>query len=106
MHEKRPVESSATVETALPVAPSLDLTLAAENLPIRSSPVDRRVVFICVLAILLGVAASVVAQILVHLIALITNLSFFHRWSFEAPTFIGVQISLWAIGIPVIGGVI
>jgi H+/Cl- antiporter ClcA/CBS domain-containing protein len=106
MHDQRPVESSVTVETALPVAPSLDLTLEAENLPIRSSPVDGRVVFICVLAILLGVTASVVAQILVHLIALITNLSFFHRWSLEAPTFIGVKIPLWAIGIPVIGGII
>lgn len=106
MHNKRPVEESATVETGLPVAPSLDLTLEAERLPIRSSPVDRRVVFICFLAILLGVTASVVAQILVHMIALITNVAFFHRLSLDAPSFIGVHIPLWAIGIPVIGGII
>jgi len=52
----RPVESSATVEKGLPVAPSLDLTLETEHVPLRSSPVDRRVVFISALGLLLGVA--------------------------------------------------
>jgi H+/Cl- antiporter ClcA/CBS domain-containing protein len=106
MENKRFVEESATVDSGLPVAPSLDLTLEASHLPVRSSPVDRRVVFISVLGLLLGLASAVVAQILVHLIALITNVTFFHHWSFESPTFIGVNLPLWSIGVPVLGGII
>jgi H+/Cl- antiporter ClcA/CBS domain-containing protein len=106
MKNKRPVESSATVDKGLPVAPALEPTLEAEHLPVRTGPVDRRVVFICVLGLFLGVASSVVAQILVHMIAVITNLAFFQRWSFESPSFIGMHLPLWAIGVPVIGGVI
>src|SRR5215471_3272824 len=106
MENKRFVEESATVDSGLPVAPSLDLALEAADLPVRSNPVDRRVVFISFLGLLLGVASAVVAQILVHLIALITNVSFFYRWSFESPTFIGVKLPFWAIGVPVIGGII
>jgi H+/Cl- antiporter ClcA/CBS domain-containing protein len=106
MKKTRPVESSATVEKGLPVAPSLDLTLETEHVPLRSSPVDRRVVFISALGLLLGVASSLVAQVLVHMIALITNLAYFHRWSLESPSFIGVSLPLWTIGVPVIGGII
>ena len=83
MKNKRPVESSSTVEPGIPVSPSLELTLEAEQLPVRSSPVDRRVIFISALAILVGVASALVAQVLVHLIAVITNFAFFHRLSFE-----------------------
>ena len=106
MDKKRPVESSATVEKGLPVAPSLDLTLESEHVPLRSSPVDRRVVLISALGLLLGVASSIVAQVLVHLIGLITNLAYFHRWSFEPASFIGVTLPLWTIAVPVVGGVI
>src|SRR5579884_3475886 len=106
MENQRPVESSATVESALPIAPSMDLALEAAQLPVRTGLMDRRVVFISLLGIILGGAASVVAQILVHLIALITKVAFFHNWSFEPPTFVGVHLPLWSIGIPVIGGVI
>jgi CIC family chloride channel protein len=102
----RPVESSATIEKGLPVAPSLDLTLETEHVPLRSSPVDRRVVFISALGLLLGVASSLVAQVLVHMIGLITNLAYFHRWSFEPVSFVGVTLPLWTIGVPVIGGII
>ena len=104
MENKRPVESSATVDTGLPVAPALELTLEAENLPVRTSPVDGRVVLICVLGLALGVASSIVAQILVHMIALITNIAYFQRWSFESPSFVGMHLPLWVIGVPVIGG--
>src|SRR5215468_9035219 len=106
MKKTRPVESSATVEKGLPVAPSLDLTLETEHVPLRSSPVDRRVVFISALGLFLGVASSLVAQILVRMIALITNLAYFHRWSLESASFIGVSLPWWTIGVPVIGGII
>jgi CIC family chloride channel protein len=106
MEGKRPVESSATVETGLPVAPALELALQAEQLPIRSSPVDGRVVVISALALILGAVSAVVAQILVRLIALITNLAFLHRWSLEPASLAGIQLSPWTIGIPVIGGII
>jgi H+/Cl- antiporter ClcA/CBS domain-containing protein len=63
-------------------------------------------VFISALGLLLGVASSLVAQVLVHMIGLITNLAYFHRWSFEPVSFVGVTLPLWTIGVPVIGGVI
>ena len=105
MAKQRPVDSSI-VETALPVAPALDLTLQAAQIPMRSGPVNQRVIFISMLGMLLGGASAIVAQILVHLIALITNLAFLHRWSLESVSFAGMRLSPWMIGIPVIGGII
>lgn len=100
------VERGATVNQGLPVSPSLGPTLEAANVPVEFMPVDKRVVFISVLAIILAGIAAIVAQVLMRLIWLITGIAFHGRFSFEPSTPMGHHLGLWVIIVPVIGGVI
>lgn len=90
----------------LPVAPSMAPTLESLALPRRTAVVDRRVVFICALAIGLALLAGVVARILGALIALVTNLAFHHRFSFEEVSPMGHGLGLGLLVVPIVGGVI
>ncbi|HEX7031205.1 MAG TPA: chloride channel protein [Gammaproteobacteria bacterium] len=75
-------------------------------MPRRSTLVDRRVLVICALAVLLGVAAALIAEVLVALIALITNLAFYGRVSAEYAAPAGNALGAWVIVIPVVGGIL
>src|SRR3954466_14828606 len=101
------VERASTTE-GLPVSPSMGPTLEASAVPMQSSLVDRRVVFICALSIVLAIAAACIAQILIHLIWLITNIAFHGTFSaaYGTPPQSRDQMHWWMIFIPVIGGVI
>ena len=81
MTEREPAKSATS--DGLTVSPSLDLVAEAAQVPPQYSLIDRRVLLICVLAILLGVAAAFVAQVLLALIAVITNLAYFGELSLE-----------------------
>jgi H+/Cl- antiporter ClcA len=91
---------------ALPLSPSLGVTLDATRMPRRSTLVDRRVLLITVVAVLLGVAAAFIARLLTALIGLVTNLAFYGRVSttFSSPA--DNHLGLWVIVVPVIGGLI
>jgi H+/Cl- antiporter ClcA/CBS domain-containing protein len=102
---RHPVESASTTE-ALPISPSLGPTLAAAHLPIEVNLVDRRVVHISLLSILLGLAAAVIAKVLMSLIAVITNLVFFGKLSLILQAPAGNHLGWWVVLIPVIGGII
>ncbi|HSR66204.1 MAG TPA: chloride channel protein, partial [Xanthomonadaceae bacterium] len=91
---------------ALPVAPALGASLQAARMPRRSTLVEPRVLFVCALAVLLGIAAALVAQILVRLIALVTNVAFFGRWSLETVSPAGHHLGPWVILVPVAGGLV
>jgi len=100
------VERASTTD-GLPVSPAIFPTLEAEQVPTQPSLVDARVVFLCLLTILLAVAAAFVARILLHLIALVTHVSFFGRFSFDADVApAGNHLGWWVVAIPVIGGII
>ena len=91
---------------ALPLSPSLGVTLDATRMPRRSTLVDRRVLRITVVAVLLGIAAAFIARLLTSLIGLVTNLAFYGRLSttFSSPA--DNHLGLWVIVVPVIGGLI
>src|SRR6185312_4740503 len=91
---------------ALPIAPSLAPTLESAHLPPRSTLVDRRVIFICGLSILLAMAAGAIAQILMRLIGLFTNLFFYGHFSFSVASPAGNHLGLLVIVVPVVGGVL
>jgi H+/Cl- antiporter ClcA/CBS domain-containing protein len=91
---------------ALPVAPSLETTLEAADLPVRSTLVDGRVVFISALALLLAAAAGAIAQLLTRLIGLVTNLAFYGRWSTAFVSPAGHHLGLGVVIVPVVGGVL
>jgi H+/Cl- antiporter ClcA len=66
----------------------------------------REIVLLSALSICLAVAAALIAQILVKLIALITNLTFNASFSFKPVDIIDNHWGLWVIPLPVIGGII
>ena len=67
---------------------------------------DRRVLFLSLAAVVLGVVGAAVAWVLLWLIAVITNLAYFGRFS-SIPASPGSNtLGLWSIAIPVAGGLI
>ncbi|HEX7341478.1 MAG TPA: chloride channel protein [Rhodanobacteraceae bacterium] len=99
---------------ALPVAPALGLSLDAARMPRKSTLVNHRILMISALAVIIGAAAAGVAQLLMLLINIITDLVFYGSLSSvfgphalprsdvlsPAETAIGA----WVILMPVIGG--
>ncbi len=67
---------------------------------------DRRVLLLCALALPIGAIGAVVAKVLLWLIAVITNVAFFHRLSAAAVTPQESAIGWWTVAIPVVGAVI
>jgi H+/Cl- antiporter ClcA len=104
-HTPERVETVGSTD-ALPIAPSLGAVLESARMPRRSTLVDRRVVLVALVAIVLGIASALIAQVLTALIGLVTNLAYYHRGStaFVAPG--GNALGAWAIGVPVVGGLI
>ena len=91
---------------ALPVAPALGISLDAARMPRRSTLVEPRVLLICAVAVVLGVCAAFIAQLLVALIALVTNAAFYGRLSAETVSPAGHQLGLWVVAVPVVGGIL
>ncbi|HVM95416.1 MAG TPA: chloride channel protein, partial [Candidatus Acidoferrales bacterium] len=58
------------------------------------------------LAILVGGAAGLVAQILTRLISLITNLAFFGQLSLAVQSPATNALGLWVVVVPVVGGLV
>src|SRR6202522_3054028 len=65
-----------------------------------------RLEIISLLAALVGILAGLIAYVLYDLIGLITNLAYYHEWSFHFRSARHNQLGLWVIPIPVIGGII
>ena len=97
---------SASTTSGLPVAPALGPALEAAQVPLEERPIDRRVVWMCFLAILLALAAGLVARALLALIAVVTNLSFYGRLSLAPVSPAGHHLGAWMILVPVAGGVV
>jgi H+/Cl- antiporter ClcA len=91
---------------ALPVSPALGASLDAAAMPRRSTLVEPRVLLLCAVAVALGVGAAFIAQLLVALIALVTNAAFYGRWSVENVSPAGHHLGAWVIVVPVIGGLV
>jgi H+/Cl- antiporter ClcA/predicted transcriptional regulator len=90
------------------ISPSLALVTDATQVPPESALVDRRTLQMCVPAVILGLIAGVVAQILIALIALFTNIAFFGRLSLaeSSPADAVDNLGWLVVIIPVIGAVI
>lgn len=93
-------------QEGLPISPALEPTLQAEKVYHLPPLVDSRVAWITALSMLLGGVAFTVSQILTRLIGLITNLSFYGRFSSDFTSPANNSLGLWVLGVPVIGGII
>lgn len=101
---------------ALPVAPALGLSLDAAQMPRKSTLVTRRILLISALAIALGAISAWAAQLLMFLINLITDITFYGRVSdvigrdVSAGSFVlspaGNHLGAWVIVMPAIGGLV
>jgi chloride channel protein, CIC family len=67
---------------------------------------DRRVLLLSAMALALGVIGSLVAWALLWLIAAITNLAFYQRWSAAPAVPQGNHLGLWVVLVPVAGALL
>jgi len=67
---------------------------------------DRRVLVLSGMAVAIGVAAALVADALVWLIAVITNLAYYQRFSSHFVSPAGNRLGLWAVLVPAVGGLV
>ena len=106
-HDGRASAHAASTD-GLTVGQSFDLVAEASQVPQLSNIFDRRVLRICALAVLLGVAAAATAFILLVLINAVTNLAFYGRLSIAevAPAHAVERLGLWVIPIPVMGALV
>ncbi len=104
-HQDHPVQQAATTD-ALPISPSLGPTLAAARLSPHASLVDGRVVYISFLSCLLGLVAAAIAKGLMCLIAIITSVAFFGKYSTVLRAPAENHLGWWVIGVCVAGGIV
>jgi CIC family chloride channel protein len=90
----------------IPIAPSLDPTLADDGVRPRVAPDKKRLIRISALAVLVAIAISIVARGLVYLINLVTNLVFHGEASIIYHSPADNHLGLWVIAMPAIGGLI
>jgi chloride channel protein, CIC family len=93
-------------DNGIPISPSLRPTLEAEHVQPLPAHNKKRLLIIAALAVLVAVAISFIAKLLVYLIDLVTNISFFGVLSTEYMSPAGNTLGLWVIVVPVIGGVL
>jgi len=95
------MQTEMAIPTVTTVKPPLHKTAGEDRLADFST--DRRVLLLSVMAVLIGAIGSVVAYALIWLIAVITNLSFYGRFSASPAVPQGNHLGLWVVLIPVIG---
>ena len=67
---------------------------------------DKRILILSLMALIVGAISAVVAYVLVWLIAVITNISFYHRLSAVFQSADQNHLGYWVILVPVIGGLV
>ena len=83
--------------------PPLETNAAARLGDFIASP---RIIFISLIAIVVGALSAVVALVLLRLIGLFTNLFFFQRWGTALVSPAGNHLGIFVILVPVIGALI
>jgi H+/Cl- antiporter ClcA len=96
------VESASTT-AGLPVAPSMGPAMEVAAVSAQGGVMDARAVLICVVCMLIAMAAAVIAEVLVRLIALVTNISFHGRFTWHDASPWDHHLGWWVIVVPVIG---
>ena len=67
---------------------------------------DSRLVVLSLMAIVVGVISALVATVLVWLIGAVTNLAYYHRLASEMVSPAGNRLGIWAVLVPMAGGLI
>src|SRR5271170_7592630 len=80
--------------------------MKAESSALRDFTVDRRVWLLSGVALVIGVGATFLAVLLLRLIAISTNLFYYHRFSAAYVSPAGSPLGHWMVVVPVLGGAI
>ncbi|WP_353063583.1 chloride channel protein [Tunturibacter psychrotolerans] len=80
--------------------------MKSEPSALRDFTVDRRVWLLSGVSIGIGACATGLAVLLLRLIALSTNLFYYHRFSTDAISPAGSPLGHWMVVVPVVGGLI
>jgi chloride channel protein, CIC family len=78
----------------------------SESSVLRDFTVDRRVWLLSGVAFVIGIVATFLAVLLLRLIALSTNIFYYHRFSFVSVSPAGSSLGYWMVMVPVIGGLL
>ncbi|TCT01011.1 chloride channel protein [Paralcaligenes ureilyticus] len=121
MRKRAPARQSVITSGSLdtvPIAPALDAAMDDARITRGPTRLSRRVLWISLLAIVLGVLAAEIAQLLMFMINLITDVTFYGRVSDVIGSSAGKHVGsfvlspadnhlgLWVILMPAIGGLI
>lgn len=93
---------------SIPVAPIIPVV---ENSPAAADELadfstTHRVLLLSAMAVAIGAISSLVAYVLIWLIAAITNLAFYHRFSAASAVPQGHHLGLWVVLVPVAGALV
>jgi CIC family chloride channel protein len=80
--------------------------MKSESSVLRDFTVDRRVWLLSAVALIIGIGATFLAVVLLKLIAVATNLFYYHRLSGISVTPAGSPLGLWMVMVPVVGGLL
>jgi len=94
------------MSNGIPISISLTSTLQTENVSSKKKYNKLRTLRLSVLAVFIAICISFIAKFLIHLIDLITNISFYGNFSLEPATPTHHSLGLMVIIVPVIGGLI
>jgi CIC family chloride channel protein len=94
------------LNNGIPISISLNPALERENFQSKKSYDKKRLFTISALAILIAVCISFIAKLLIYLIDLITNISFYGNFSITPSSPADNTYGLFVIIIPAIGGLI
>lgn len=92
--------------TSIPISISLLPELEKENQHEQDDYQKKRLITISAIAIFIAGCVSIIAKLLIYLIDIITNISFYGKFSVENISPANNQLGLFVIIIPVIGGLI
>ena len=94
-----------------PALPAADLSTSAPSTRrtddrLSDFTADARLLIITPMAAVVGVISAFVAVTLVWLIGSLTNLFYYHRFSSQLVSPAGNHLGLWAVLVPMVGGLI
>ena len=80
--------------------------MKSESSVLRDFTVDDRVWLLSGVALIIGIGATLLASLLLTLIAVSTNLFYYHRFSAASVTPAGSPLGYWMVLVPVVGGLL
>ena len=98
--------STNLLNKGIPISTALNPSLEAEDIRPQIAPDKKRLIFIASLAVFVAVCISFIAKLLVYLIDVVTNISFYGTFSIEPSSPAHHSLGLFVIVVPAIGGLI